>query len=105
MFSIFSLTPHLFLHYHQFTTSHKFEICLNKFETVKLTDHEFSGKSIEAHFGQRFTLENDTIIIELKPNSFEIISLKKYIRHNCYAYFSLLNIVKTYRKHEFQVIY
>jgi cyclomaltodextrinase len=49
----------------------------NKFETVKLANPEFSGKSLESHFNQKFSLNNDTLAIELKPNSFEIITLKK----------------------------
>jgi cyclomaltodextrinase len=48
----------------------------DKFETVKLAEPDFMNKTLDAHFNQKISMNNDTLVIDLKPNSFDIISIK-----------------------------
>jgi cyclomaltodextrinase len=49
----------------------------NTFAQVKLSCPEISGKTLKSAFGKKFDINNDTLLLGLKPNSFEIISSKK----------------------------
>jgi cyclomaltodextrinase / maltogenic alpha-amylase / neopullulanase len=48
----------------------------DKFENIKVSLQGINGKEASSAFGQKFSLQSDTLIIDLKPISFEIISLK-----------------------------